>query len=414
MCDEQARRVFVVERTTWQVLRSRNFAPYFVGNAASATGTWFQNLAAGILVYRLTHSALLLGVLTACQFGPVLLLSPWTGGLADRFDRRRLLIGTQSTAAVLSGALALLVWSGVDPPWLVILFATGMGVTTAISNPTQMALVGSLVPREDLTRAVALNTTTFNLARAVGPAAASIVVAAFGVAPAFAVNSFSYLLLIGGLLLVSIAPVERAKRPRLRDSIDLVRVQPRLAAYLGITLAVSVAADPVNTESPAVIHAFGRSPDWAGVIVGAFGIGAVLAAFFVTGHAVGSRRRIGVTLALLSGGMICVALTPWLPLALCFLLVAGVGSLSSNAAATARLQLSVEDAQRGRIMALWSIAWMGTRPVTSLFDGALANWQGVRVAIPVMAAPALIGATYLLWPGLGAGIAAARRRAKLA
>ena len=175
--------------SAWRVFRMRNFGPYFVGNALSASGGWFQNLASAIFVYQETHSALLLGVLNAFQFGPVLLLSPWTGQIADAFDRRRLLIWTQAIAACVTVTLAVLVWHGEATTWLVIGFAGVVGVVTAVSNPAQMALVGSLVPRDSLAQAVALNSMTFNLARAIGPAAAALVIAAFGIAPAFAINA---------------------------------------------------------------------------------------------------------------------------------------------------------------------------------------------------------------------------------
>ena len=383
--------------SAWRLLRSRNFGPYFVGNAASASGTWFQNLAAAILVYRLTHSALYLGVLNACQFGPVLLLAPWTGRVADGFDRRRLLLGTQSTSACLSAALAALISAGHGGVWTVIGFSAALGVMTAFSNPAQLALVGSLVPRDDLAQAVALNSMTFNIARAVGPAAASLVIAAFGVAPAIAVNSCSYLLLVGGLLVVRPTSVKRAKHSSIRESVAIVRRQPQLLGLLGVVAAVSIAGDPVNAQSPALVHAFGLTPVWAGTIVGCFGAGAVAAAILVSGRVAGSRRRIGGTLALFGGSIMLMAASPWFALALVFLFLAGFGSLSSNAAATARLQLGVNESERGRIMALWSVAWMGIRPVTSLVDGALAEFAGIRIAAPVMALPALSGGLFLLF-----------------
>src|SRR4051794_22438879 len=160
-------------RAAWRVLRSRSFGPYFVGNAASASGTWFQNLAASILIFQLTHSAFLLGLLNFCQFVPVLLLAPWTGRASDRFDRRRLLLVTQPAAALVSAALAVLAWSGDAHAWTVIVFSALMRILASFSNPAQMALVPSLVDRDDVPQAVALNAMTFNLARAVGPITAA-------------------------------------------------------------------------------------------------------------------------------------------------------------------------------------------------------------------------------------------------
>jgi MFS family permease len=397
----------------WRVLRQRDFGLYFVGNASSASGTWFQNLAASILVYRLTHSAFLLGVLNFAQFIPVLVLSPWAGAVADRVDRRILTLVTQAVAAALAAVLAVLAWTGAVGEWTVIALGLGAGVTSAFSAPAQMALVASLVDEDDLPQAVALNSMTFNLARAIGPATAAAVIATAGIPAAFLVNSFSYLVLVGALLVVRPRPQERAPRATVRDSIGLLRADPKLAAYLLIVTAVGFASDPVNTESPAFANAFGYPDTWAGALIGVFGAGAVAAAFLVAGRVAGSPTRMAATLGLLGGGMVAFCLTPWLLLAFVPLFVAGFGYLASNTAATTRLQLGVEEHQRGRIMALWSIAFLGLRPIASLVDGALAAAFGVRVAGIVLALPALAGALLILRlrPSSGRRALAARRAA---
>jgi MFS family permease len=374
------------------VIRSRNFAPYFVGNAASASGTWFQNLAASILVFRLTHSPFLLGVLNFCQFVPVLVLSPWAGSIADRLDRKRLLLITQVAATALGGTLAVLAFDGRASEWVVIGFSGALGVTSAFAVPSQQALIAALVEEHDVPQAVALNSMTFNLARAIGPASAAGVIAAFGIPWAFALNSCSYLLLVVGLLLVHPREEERAERAALRESFGLLRANPKLAVALLIVMTAGFGSDPVNTESPAFAHAFGFSDTWAGAIVAFFGAGAVAAALLVAGRVAGSRRRMAATLAALGSGILLFSITPWLPLAFVFLAVAGFGYLGSNTAATTRLVLGVSPSQRGRIMALWSIAFLGLRPVASLADGALAGAFGVRTAGVVLALPALLGA----------------------
>jgi MFS family permease len=376
----------------WRVIRSRNFGPYFVGNAASASGTWFQNLAASIFVFQLTHSAFLLGLLNFCQFVPVLLLAPWTGGVADRHDRRRLLLVTQSAAAAVSGLLALVTWNGWAGAWTVIGFSGALGVLTAFSNPAQTAMVGSLVDRDDLPQAIALNSMTFNLARAIGPVTAAAVIAAFGVPAAFAVNAGSFLLFVGALTMIRLRETRRARRAPFRESLALVRSRPHLALYLLVVLTISFSTDPVNTESPAFATAFGLHTAWSGVIVGAFGAGAVVAALFLAGRVTGTRRRMALTLAGCGGGVLLFSLSPWFGLALGFLVVAGFGYLGSNASATSRLQLGVAEEERGRIMALWSICFLGIRPVASLIDGSLAEAFGVRAAGVVMSLPALFGA----------------------
>ena len=170
------------------LVRQRSFGPYFFGNALSASGGWFQNLAASLLVYRLTHSAFLLGVLNFCQFAPVLLLAPWTGSAADRFNRKRLLLAAQSTAAVLAATLAVLAWAGLAAAWVVIVFALGLGVTTATSIPPQQALLASLVEPDELPTAVALNSMTYNIARAAGPVAGAASVEYLGIPASFLLN----------------------------------------------------------------------------------------------------------------------------------------------------------------------------------------------------------------------------------
>jgi MFS family permease len=352
-------------------------------------------------VFRLTGSELLLGVLTFANFAPMLVLAPWTGSVADRFDRRRLLLVTQPLSAALAGVLAVVTALDLATAPLVIVLVCGVGVVAAFSTPAQMALIASLVPPRDLGSAVALNSMTFNIARAAGPALAGLTIATLGIAEAFAVNAASYLLFTGALLALTPRRQERAERgeSRLRDSLRLVRQEPRLLAYLLIVAAVGFASDPVNTLAPAFAEEFGYRDTVSGLIIGAFGAGAVVAAFAVTGRVVGSRKRITATITLMGLGIVAFSLSPRLELGLFFLFLAGVGYLSSNTAATSRLQLDVAENQRGRIMALWTVAFLGLRPIASLLDGAIASAAGVRVAGIALALPALACAAGLLLLG---------------
>jgi MFS family permease len=377
-----------------RLIGHRNFGPYFIGNASSATGTWFQNLAASLFVYRHTHSPFLLGVLQFATFIPVLLLAPWAGSAADRFDRRRLVLWSQLCATALAALLAGLAWAGLAPVAVVITVSLGLGVVSAFSAPAAQALIADLVPREEIQSAVALNSMTYNLARAVGPALAALSVRKLGIPASFAINSGSYLVLVAGVLLVQPAVREFARRGEasLRESLRLLREQPHLLGFLLIVTAVGFGSDPINTESPAFAHAFHRPDTDAGYVIGAFGAGAVLAAFALAGRTAGTRRRMATTLALLGFGVIGFAASPWLGLGFVFLAVAGFGYLASNTHATSRLQLDVDIAQRGRIMALWSVAFLGLRPLASLTDGAIAGAFGVRAAGVVLALPALAGA----------------------
>jgi len=381
-------------RAVWRIVRRRDFGPYFLGNALSATGTWFQNLAAALLIYRLTHSALLLGVLNFSQFIPILVLTPWAGSLADRLDRRKLLLVFQSLAVLLAAGLAALAWAGLATTGVVIADTLCLGVVSAFSAPAQQALIVSLVRRDEVPTAVALNSMTFNLARALGPVGAALSVHYLGIPASFAVNAVSYGVFIVALVVVRPRTQERASRAesRVRDSVQLLRQRPELAAFLLIVAIVGFASDPVNTLSPAFAHAYGRPDTWAGLIVGAFGAGAVTAALVLAGRVAGSRWRMAGTLFLLGAGVAAFSVCPWIVLGFVLLLVGGFGYLASNTSATTRLQLGVAEQQRGRIMALWSLAFLGLRPFASLLDGAIAHTWGVRVAGVVLAIPALLAA----------------------
>jgi len=202
--------------------------------------------------------------------------------------------------------------------------------------------------------------------------------------------------LVAALLVITPTPVARVPRSSFRDSIAILREKPRLAGYLAIVMAVGITSDPINTESPAIAHVFGYPPVWAGAVVGCFGLGAVLAAILTSDRIGGSDRHLARSLLLFGSGMVLMAVSPWLPLALAFVIGAGFGYLSANATATARLQLGVAEEQRGRIMALWSVAFLGARPFASLVDGVLAERFGVRLAAAVLATPVLVAAVVLL------------------
>ncbi len=400
-------------RAAWRLVRRRDFGPYFLGNALSASGTWFQNLAAALLIYRLTHSALLLGVLNFSQFIPILVLTPWAGAVADRVDRRRLLLVFQTIAVGLAAGLALLAWAGLATTWVVIGDALCLGVVSAFSAPAQQALIVSLVRPDEVPTAVALNSMTFNLARALGPVGAALTVHYLGIPASFAVNAASFGIFVAALLVVRPRPQEKAPRDesRMRESFRVLVRRPELAAFLVIVAVVGFASDPVNTLSPAFAHAFGYPDTVAGFIVGVFGAGAVTAALVVAGRVAGSRWRMALTLFMLGAGVAAFSLCPWLPLGFVLLFGAGFGYLASNTSATTRLQLGVEEWQRGRMMALWSVAFLGLRPFASLLDGAIAHAWSVRAAGVVLAMPALVAAAAVAVSALvsGRGGASSRR-----
>jgi MFS family permease len=392
-------------RSAARVLADRNFGPYFAGNLLSNCGTWVQNIALVLLVYRVTGSTLLVGLVNFAQFAGIVVLAPWTGSAADRLDRRRLVIVNQLAALLITGLLAAAAATGRATPPVVMVLALLLGVTTAFSTPALQALLPALVPPADLGAAVAMNSVTFTLARAIGPAGGALIVSRLGIPWAFALNSLSYAALIAALLVVrpsARAATRAAARPRLRDSLRMVRREPGLALPLAVVAVVAVAIDPVTTLAPAfATRSFHEADVVAGYLAAAFGFGAVAASLAPAapldqGRLTRNARAIAIPLLALVAGMVGLAAAPALPFALAALATAGAGFILAQTRATTLLQLSVDDRERGRVMALWSIAFLGSRPLASVTDGALATVLGPRGATLALCVPATLVAVVLL------------------
>jgi MFS family permease len=383
------------------LLRDRNFAPYLVGNMLSTTGTWFLTLTNALLVYRLTGSTFLLGVVGFAQYAAVFLLAPVTGSVTDRFDRRIVLMIAQVSAFAITAALTLITALGHITPEIIVVFAALLGVANAFTTPAMMAFVPALVEPAYLSSALALNSVTFNIGRAIGPILGALAIETAGPTWAYGINSLSYLALVFGLTRVrALVPQARPEtRPRLRESIALVARDRRLLGLLYAIAAMNIATDPPVTLGPAFMVELNEPDTLSGLLIGAFGAGAVVVAFTVAHGLARTRKVIGITLLVTGAGVAAFSISPSLALAMVSLFVMGLGYLATNTVATSRLQLEVEDVQRGRIMTLWSIAFLGARPVGSLLDGGIASIAGVRVASFCMALPALAGAAVFLLGG---------------
>lgn len=380
------------------VLASRDFGPYFLGNLTSSVGTWFQNLAAALLIYRLTGSTLLVGVVNFSQFAGALLLAPWAGAAADRFDRRKLLIASQSAAFLITGTLAVITLSGAVTSMAVIICAVLLGLALAFYVPAMLSLVPLLVPKSDLDSALSLNSVTFNLARAVGPVLAAWVIDRYGIGEAFAINALTFLVLILALAVIRPRPqvAPSSDRPKLRESFALVRNDRRLTAYMVVVMAASITTDPVNTLTPEFATVvLGRSDTVTGLLIGGFGAGATVTALFLTGWLRRRRNTLVMSLAAEGIGMLVFALAPNLPVALLGMALSGAGFLGAITRATTRIQNEVADDQMGRVMALWSLAFIGTRPLAALLDGIVADQLGARAGAVLLSLPALAAAVYI-------------------
>lgn len=384
-----------------RVVAQRNFGLFFFGAVLSNIGTWFQLIAQAILVYRLTGSSLFVGLVNLAQFSGVILLFPWTGAAADRFNRRRLLLTTQVADVVITGTLAGLVAIHEVTVVTVILFAVALGVSQGFAGPAQQSLVPALVDRNDIGSATVMVSVSFNIARAVGPVLGVIVITSSGIASAFALNTLSFLAFIAALLLVDIReePIT-VRRPRLRETLSMVRRNRVVSMLLVVVAAAAMCSDPVTTLGPQfATRVFHHADTAAGWIVGAFGTGAVLGAVLTRSNRERPYLRMLATVLAMGGGLAAFALAPGLGLGLGALAVMGFGYLTTHTSATTELQLTVTDAERGRVMALWGIAFGGTRPLGSLIDGALAGPLGARGAALVMAMPLALTALLLVAGG---------------
>ena len=383
-----------------QMMFRRNFFPYFVGNLTSNSGTWLGSIAQILLIYRLTGSTFMVGVVNFAQFAGMLISTPIGGSVADRFDRRRLLMVCQLIAAALTGVMALLTATDLITVPLLIVLVLASSIVVALSTPTLQALVVSLVAQSEIPTAIALQAVTFNLARVIGPIVGALVVTHLGFGWAFGLNALSFLTLVIGVSMVRTRPSDVPRPtswPKTRDLLGLLRENPQLASLLAVGAAVSLAMDPLNTLGPAfATEIFGRPDTLAGTLIALFGVGAVVAAFTLSWRRTGSPERIALTLGLMTLGMLIFALSSELAIAFPALLVAGFGYLSSTTGSTTQIHQLVSDDVRGRVMSLWTLTFLGVRPLAAMADGALATVAGVRVATIVMTLPALLVATWMV------------------
>jgi MFS family permease len=381
-----------------QALRLRNFWPYFLGNLCSSCGTWFHNIAVALLIYRLTGSTFLVGAVNFAQFFGTFAVAPRAGSFADRYDRRRLILVTQLSAVVISGLLAALQGAGLATTPVVMALVLLLGLTFAFAVPAIQAMVPDLVDREHLASAMAMSSLTFNGARAIGPVLGAVVVAHWGIGVAFALNSLSYLGLVFGLLAVRPRQERAAAQAAVgwRDSLRIVRRDNALAALLMVVAAISITQDPVSTLTPGFsAEIFHRADTLTGLLVGAFGLGAALAAATAASRNRDPGRRLAPGCVLMGAGMLGFALAPTLPFAVGGLFVGGLAVMVANTAATTALALESPPEQRGRVMALWSLCFLGTRPMASLTDGALASAAGLRTAGVALTVPVLVAGTVM-------------------
>ncbi len=397
----------------FRALRHRNFRLYFYGQLTSLIGTWMQSVAQGWLMHRLTDSAFMLGLLGFCQFLPVMLVSPWAGVVADRVDKRRLLLVTQSFALLQAVALATLVTLGVVKPWMVLGLAFAFGTFSAFDLPARQSFLVEMVGKEDLSNGIALNSMAFNTARVIGPAIAGVLVASVGEAGCFWLNSISYVAVLFSLwrIVVPRHVDERGAGSALSTLQEGVRYAWNVGPLRNLLLLLGFTAGfgfqyqillPVYTRD--ILHA---GPGVYGMLVSAFGIGSLLSALLMTRklNRWGLRRNLLIGLTSGGIGMAVFAWSRWLPLTLAMGFLAGFGLILYVATTNTMLQLTTEDRFRGRIMSFYTLMFVGTAPIGALASGWIAQRYGAPVATSFSALVLLGGA---LWMSYRLRVIAAR------
>jgi MFS family permease len=379
------------------LLRERNFRLFFTGQLISNSGTFLQSVAQGVLVFKLTHRSFMVGVTQAAVFIPVMLLSLTGGSLADRFDRRRLLIASQVLAMVATGTLAIVVTTGHANVGIVIAVASLVGVQYAVAIPTSQALLPAFVEPRRLGEAIGLNSVTFNVARVIGPALSTALLAAAGFGLAFGLNSLSFLALIGALMLITFRrpPRAHAESRSVRDALVYAWRRPRVRLLLLGALVLALAVDPLTTLAPAIAsEVFHRPRSDAGLILAAFGFGSMSAAFLFVGllraRSAVRYRLLPWLMALFGAGVIGFVWMPSFGVALVVLAIGGLGFLTSTTTLVTGLQEEVVESMRGRIMGIWTLCALGSRPLAALVDGVVADLAGPRIGVLVIAAPLVV------------------------
>jgi MFS family permease len=379
----------------------RALGPYLFGNLLSTMGSWFQNIAAAILVFELTGSNAAVGAVSAIQFGFILTLTLWAGGVTDRFGRKRTMIVGQTIA--LLGALGLTVTVlSVDAMsvWPVYAATAVIGFGMALTLPALQALVPSLVPPCDLDRTVTLNSLSFNLARGFGPVLAGWAIAAFSLSVAFAVNALSFVPLLIVLFLVRPHRAEPPASKRAHGSVaetwSWFRARPAAMALLVGAAAGGWVSDPFNTLVPALVEGWTGDKADVGLLVGCFGIGAAVSSPLVDRirRGLGRGRLIAVGLLISAGALGLMAASPVFWTACVAAGLVGAGYLLAVTGTNTELQRGAEEGSRGRIMAFWSIAFVGIRPLAATLDGLFADLTSPRVALVI---PVVVGVAAAIW-----------------
>jgi MFS family permease len=396
-------------RETFRSLHVRNFRLFVLGTIVSAGGTWMQGVAAPWLVLQLTHSGVALGIDTALQFLPILLVGAWGGLIADRFDNRRVLVAAQLAFAVPAFALWILDASGVVQVWMVYVLSFVSGCVTAVDMPTRQSFYLEMVGADDLTNAMSLTTATFTGMRMIGPVIGAILITTVGTAPVFLINGLSYLAVVAALLAMRVAdlhPRERVARAagQIREGIRYTWREPNLRLPM-VTMAVVFLFSfnfAVLIPLFAVRDLSGGSKA-LGWLWAFYGVGSLTGALFMASRATMPNPRRLALLAVAFGAVsIALATAPTQPVAWLLLTLIGFTGIAFAITGNSTLQLTSASEFRGRVMALYTLIFLGSTPIGALMAGGIGQYLDARTGFAA-------GGAIAVATGVCALVALARR-----
>jgi len=380
--------------SAFAALRHRNYQLYFGGQLISNAGTWMQAVAQGWLVWQLSHSDLILGVVAFAAAIPALLVTPWGGVVVDRMPRRRLLMLTQSGAMLLALILAVLAFTGTVREWHIVLLAAGLGFVNAFDAPARQAFVVDMVGRDDLPNAIALNSLMFNSARVIGPGLGGLLLAAVGAAWCFTINSLSFLAVLVGLAAMRLQEPRSQKAivspwRQLGQGVQYLRTEPTLAGILWLSLCFSVFGMSYFPMLPAFVErVMHQGAVVFGWVMAATGVGAVAGALLIATNRGHMRRGrwLGIANLAFPPLLAAFAFTANVPLSFVFACGLGFAFMSQFTMMNTLLQTRVADPLRGRVMSLYALTFFGFAPFGNLAVGALSERIGLSQAIVLFAA----------------------------
>jgi len=389
-----------------RALKHKNFRLYFSGQGLSVIGTWVQRIALTWLVYRLTNSAFLLGVVGFAGQIPLLIVTPFAGVLADRLDKHKILLYTQSLSMVQAFVLAGLVLLNTIQVWEIIALSIILGIFDALDMPTRQSFMVEMVGnnREDLGNAIALNSSMVNSARLIGPAVAGVLISLFGEGWCFLLNAISYIAVIISLIKMdvvhkSIPSKKKETFKELKEGLQYAFGFKPIKSILILLAVISFMGTPIRILAPVFVKQFFHGgADLFGFLMGASGLGALSGAIILMNRksVLGLGKLITYSVFIFGIGLVAFALSHVLILSVIFMFMTGIGMMIQLAGSNTMLQTIVDDDKRGRVMSLYAMSFRGIAPFGSLLAGAAAGLIGVSLTLAIGGIFCVIGAIYFL------------------